>query len=56
MKVWRIPILLGISTGAGLAAALFGDGWWDAASAIALGAPLAVALRHALKPAAKRKA
>jgi hypothetical protein len=47
--VWRFPIVLGLLTALGLAAALFGDGPWDAASALALAAPLAVAAWHVLK-------
>ncbi|MEW6371741.1 MAG: hypothetical protein AB1584_12455 [Pseudomonadota bacterium] len=42
MAVWGMPILLGILTTIGLISALLGDGLWDAVSALALGAPVAV--------------
>jgi hypothetical protein len=45
-KLWGVPLALGISTAVGLGAALVGDGWWDAVSAVALGAPVAVGLRY----------
>jgi hypothetical protein len=48
-SVWRIPVLLGLLTALGLLAALFGDGLWDAASALALASPLAVAAWHILR-------
>jgi hypothetical protein len=40
MKLWGIPILLGVLTIIGLASALLGDGIWDIVSAFALGAPV----------------
>lgn len=40
--VWTAPILLGVLTVVGLASALVGDGIWDALSALALGAVVAV--------------
>lgn len=43
-RLWGIPILLGIATAIGLGSALVGDGWWDAISAAALGAPVAVGI------------
>jgi len=42
MKLWGMPILLGILTLAGLLSALFGDGVWDALSAVTLGVPVLV--------------
>ncbi len=43
-KLWGAPLALGISTSIGLVSALLGDGWWDAISAITLGAPVAVGI------------
>lgn len=43
-KLWGAPIALGILTAIGLVSALVGDGWWDAVSALALGAPVAVGI------------
>lgn len=43
MPIWRPVILIGMSTGVGLGAALLGDGWWDWLSAVTLGIPVAVA-------------
>jgi len=43
VRVWPIPILLGIVTCVGLLAALVADGIWDAVSWIGLGMPVAVA-------------
>jgi hypothetical protein len=40
--VFGIPALLAITSGSGLISALVGDGFWDAISWFALGAPLAV--------------
>lgn len=45
-KLWGAPIVLGISTTIGLVSALVGDGWWDAVSAITLGAPVAIGLYY----------
>ena len=49
MAVWGMPILLGILTTIGLVSALFGDGVWDAVSALALGAPVAVGVWFSLR-------
>lgn len=49
-SVWRVPIMLGVLTTLGLVTALFGDGLWDAASAIALATPVAVTTWHIFKP------
>jgi hypothetical protein len=41
VRVWPVPIALGILTCVGLVAALVADGMWDLVSWIALGVPLA---------------
>ncbi|MBD9363415.1 hypothetical protein [Methylomonas fluvii] len=41
-QIWRLPLALGLASAAGLAAALIGDGAWDAASWALLGLPAAV--------------
>ncbi len=40
MKLWTRPLLYGAASAAGLIAALLGDGWLDAVSWLALGAPV----------------
>jgi hypothetical protein len=40
LKLWGIPLLLGVLTIVGLVSALLGDGIWDTVSAFALGAPV----------------
>jgi len=49
MKLWGMPILLGILTLVGLLSALFGDGIWDALSAVTLGVPVAVGAWFSLR-------
>lgn len=49
MALWGMPILLGILTVIGLLSALFGDGIWDAVSAITLGAPVVVGAWFSLR-------
>jgi len=49
MAVWGMPILLGILTTIGLVSALFGDGVWDAVSALTLGAPVAAGAWFSLR-------
>lgn len=49
MPLWGMPILLGILTTIGLLSALFGDGIWDAISALTLGAPVAVGAWYSLR-------
>lgn len=49
--LWRMPIALGVLTLAGLVCALFGDGIWDALSAVALGVPVAVGGWYSLRRA-----
>lgn len=41
-QIWRLPLVLGLASAAGLTAALIGDGAWDAASWALLGLPAAV--------------
>lgn len=41
-EVFRIPLLLGLLSAAGLVAALIGDGWFDAFSFAALAVPVLV--------------
>lgn len=48
-EIFLMPWLIGIISTAGLAAALLGDGIWDAVSWITLGFPLAVATLFVLK-------
>ncbi len=40
MKVFRMPLLIGVLGAAGLFAALLGDGWWDALAWVGLGLPV----------------
>jgi hypothetical protein len=40
MKMWGMPILLGILSGIGLISALLEDGIWDTLSWLTLGIPL----------------
>lgn len=49
MKLWGMPILLGILTLVGLLSALFGDGIWDALSAVTLGIPVLVGAWFSLR-------
>jgi hypothetical protein len=44
VRVWPVPIVLGILACIGLVAALVADGFWDVVSWIGLGVPVAVAL------------
>jgi hypothetical protein len=47
--LWRVPILLGLFSVAGLLSALIGDGVWDALSWAALGIPTAIGIWYALR-------
>ena len=47
-RVWDMPALLGGLSAFGLAAALLGDGPWDAVAWVTLGLPVAVMARHLL--------
>ena len=49
MKLWGMPILLGVLTTIGLISALLGDGIWDIVSAFALGIPVLVGLLYSLR-------
>ena len=49
MKMWGMPIALGVATSIGLISALLGDGLWDAVSAVTLGAPVAACAWYALR-------
>jgi hypothetical protein len=49
VKLWGMPILLGLLTIIGLVSALLGDGIWDIVSACALGAPVAAGAWHSLR-------
>ena len=44
VRVWPVPIVLGILTCVGLVSALVADGLWDVVSWIGLGVPVAVAV------------
>jgi uncharacterized membrane protein YfcA len=54
-RTWRMPVVLGVLTTAGLAGALFGDGVWDWLSALALAAPVMVGSWYALRRQALQK-
>lgn len=41
-QIWAIPIILGLSSAAGLMAALLGDGLYDLVSWLALALPIVV--------------
>jgi hypothetical protein len=49
LKLWGMPILLGLLTILGLLSALLGDGIWDIVSAFALGLPVAVGAWYGLR-------
>ena len=49
LKLWGVPLLLGVLTIVGLVSALLGDGIWDTVSAFALGLPVAVGACFALR-------
>jgi len=49
LRLWGVPIVLGILTAIGLVSALLGDGVWDAASAVALAVPVLLAVWHSLR-------
>lgn len=49
LRLWGMPVLLGVLTVIGLLSALFGDGIWDALSALTLGAPVVVGLWYSLR-------
>jgi len=49
LRVWTMPVLIGLSTSVGLVAALFSDGIGDVASWLALGLPGVIAIGCSLK-------
>ncbi len=51
MKLWGMPILLGLLSGVGLVSALLEDGLWDVVSWLALGIPTALMCWYWLRPA-----
>lgn len=53
LRIWGIPIVLGLLSIAGLIAALVGDGFADVLSWIALGIPLLVGIWFSLRPEKK---
>lgn len=53
LKVWGVPIVLGVLSVVGLFAALIGDGIADVLSWIALGIPVAVGVWFSLRPEPK---
>lgn len=48
-KVFCVPLAIALVTGAGLFAALLGDGAWDVLSWIGLGIPTWISVRGLLK-------
>lgn len=49
-RIFAAPLALALLTAVGLVGALVGDGAWDAASWLMLGAPVAVSLWHGWGP------
>lgn len=49
-QIFALPILLGVSTVAGLGAGLIGDGVWDVGAGLLLALPLAVTGRYWVRP------
>lgn len=49
LQIWRMPMLLGLSSACGLVAGLLGDGLFDALSWPALAVPALVALRYSAR-------
>jgi len=52
MKLWGMPILLGVMSGIGLVSALLEDGLWDWISWLTLGIPSLLMCWYWLRPAA----
>lgn len=42
LAVWRMPVMLAVSSIFGLISALLGDGFWDVLSWVSLGWPVAI--------------
>ncbi len=57
MKIWGMPLLLGLLSGIGLISALLEDGLWDWISWLTLGIPSVLMCWYWLRPvpAASRK-
>jgi len=53
LRLWGVPLLLGIFTTIGLVAALLGDGLWDIVSGVALGVPVLLGIWHSLRKQAR---
>lgn len=51
MKLWGMPILLGLLSGIGLISALLEDGLWDVMSWLTLGIPTVLMCWYWLRPA-----
>ena len=49
-QIFALPILLGVSTVAGLGAGLIGDGVWDVGADLLLALPLVVTARYWVRP------
>ncbi len=49
LKLWAMPIVLGLLSTGGLISALLGDGFCDALSWLALSVPIMVCIRCVLK-------
>ncbi|RZM34027.1 MAG: hypothetical protein EOP67_19275 [Sphingomonas sp.] len=49
-QIFALPILLGVSTVAGLGAGLIGDGVWDVGAGLLLVLPLVVTGRYWISP------
>ncbi|BCA64229.1 hypothetical protein HMP09_3463 [Sphingomonas sp. HMP9] len=49
-QIFALPILLGVSTVAGLGAGLIGDGVWDVGAGLLLTLPLVVTGRYWVRP------
>ncbi|MDD1452536.1 hypothetical protein NHF48_018950 [Sphingomonas sp. H160509] len=49
-QIFALPILLGVSTVAGLGAGLIGDGVWDVGAGLLLALPLIVTGRYWVRP------
>lgn len=50
-QIWGMPIILALVSAGGLLSALLGNGFWDAASWVALLVPIATPLTYGLRRA-----
>lgn len=48
-RIWAAPVVLALTTGVGLTAALVGDGWADTLSWLTLSIPAAAMLWYSLR-------